>query len=315
MKIVVVGLVLLSLSAAGGTMFLVKKFLDSESQNQTMSASNQETSEPEEIPSVFVLTTDTDLAAGTTVKKRHLKWLTWPEDMVSEHFITSTNEDGAILEEYIESVVRSGISAGTPISPNMVFHRSNAGFMAGLLSPGMRAVSIEIKPEQAAAGFILPGDHVDIVLTQDVRGSSSREGSGTNNNIKRYAAETILSDVRVLAIDQEFDDSGEEAVVAKTVTLELTPKGVEIFSLAKEMGEIHISLRSLAVEPPVNEGGYTTDYEISRSLSTSLVQEPLETLPSNELLEVYPSSNEATVTTTGIKIYRGVKESIRELPN
>ena len=92
MRIVVVGLVLLSLSAAGGTMFLVKKFLDSESQNQTMSASNQETSEPEEIPSVFVLTTDTDLAAGTTVKKRHLKWLTWPEDMVSEHFITSTKD-------------------------------------------------------------------------------------------------------------------------------------------------------------------------------------------------------------------------------
>ena len=313
MRIVVVGLILLSLTAAGGTVLLVKQFLEAESQNQTATAPVEQAQVPEPTISVFVLTADTDMPAGTTVKKRHLKWHNWPEDMVTDAFVISPNEDAAILEEYVGAVVRREVLAGTPMTPNMIFHRSNAGFMAGLLTPGMRAVSIDIKPERGAAGFILPGDHVDVILTQDIRGSTARDSSTTNGNIKRYAAETILSDIRVVAIDQEFDDTGEEALVAKTVTLELTPKGVEIISLAREMGEIYLSLRSLAVEPPFDERGFTTDYEISRSLSASLIEGNRQASPTGSAIEVYPEI--AQPTTNGIKVYRGVKESIRELPN
>ena len=314
MRIVVIGLILLSLTAAGGTVFLVKQFLEAESQNQTATAPLPQTQEPEPTPSsVFVLTADTDMPAGTAVKKRHLKWHRWPEDMVTDAFVISPNEDGAILEEYVGAVVRRAVLAGTPMAPNMIFHRSNAGFMAGLLAPGMRAVSIDIKPERGAAGFILPGDNVDVILTQDIRGSSARDSSTTEGNIKRYAAETILSNIRVVAIDQEFDDTGEDALVAKTVTLELPPKGVEIISLAREMGEIYLSLRSLAVEPPFDERGFTTDYEISRSLSASLVEGIRQASPTGSGIEVYPETTQPTAN--GIKVYRGVKESIRELPN
>ena len=202
MRIVVVGLILLSLTAAGGTLLLVKQFLEAESQNQTATAPVEQAQVPEPTTSVFVLTADTDMPAGTTVKKRHLKWHNWPEDMVTDAFVISPNEDAAILEEYVGAVVRREVLAGTPMTPNMIFHRSNAGFMAGLLTPGMRAVSIDIKPERGAAGFILPGDHVDVILTQDIRGSTARDSLTTNGNIKRYAAETILSDIRVVAIDQ-----------------------------------------------------------------------------------------------------------------
>ena len=313
MRIVVIGLILLSLTAAGGTVFLVKQFLEAESQNQTATAPVQQAQEPDPISSVFVLTADTDMPAGTTVKKRHLKWHTWPEDMVTDAFVISPNEDGAILEEYVGAVVRRAVLTGTPMTPSMIFHRSNAGFMAGLLTPGMRAVSIDIKPERGAAGFILPGDNVDVILTQDIRGSSARDSSTTDGNIKRYAAETILSNIRVVAVDQGFDDTGEEAVVAKTVTLELTPKAVEIISLAREMGELYLSLRSLAVEPPSEERSFTTDYEISRSLSASLVEGIRQASPTGTGIEVHPEVTQPT--TNGIKVYRGVKETIRELPN
>ncbi len=310
MRILVTGLIVLSLAAAGGTALLVKQFLESERQNQVDVPEPQEI---EETASLFVLTVNNDLSAGTTVSGSNLRWHAWPEDMIQSTFVISQEKNKALLEEYVGAVVRTKILAGTAITPNMVFHRSDAGFLPGILTPGMRAVSIGIVPEQGAAGFILPGDHIDVILIHDVRKSYPDDSPVMNGQIVRYAAETILTDIRVLAVDQEYEDVGDEAVIAKTITLELSPKGAEVLSLAKEMGEIYLSLRSFAVEEPTGERTFTSDYEISQSLSASLGEGTRLTQP----LEAQIGQQPQTVRqrARGIKVYRGVKETIRELPN
>ena len=216
MRILVTGLIVLSLAAAGGTALLVKQFLESERQNQVDVPEPQEI---EETASLFVLTVNNDLSAGTTVSGSNLRWHAWPEDMVQSTFVISQEKNKALLKEYVGAVVRTKILAGTAITPNMVFHRSDAGFLPGILTPGMRAVSIGIVPEQGAAGFILPGDHIDVILIHDVRKSYPDDSPVMNGQIVRYAAETILTDIRVLAVDQEYEDVGDEAVIAKTITV------------------------------------------------------------------------------------------------
>ena len=113
--------------------------------------------------------------------------------------------------------------------------------MAAILSSGMRAVSTEISAENGAGGFILPNDRVDVML-------SKRE----KDNI--VTSQVILTNVRVLAIDQAPKErEGQNAVVGKTATLELTPGDAEILTRARQSGTLSLALRSIA------DGGKTAD--------------------------------------------------------
>ena len=308
MKILITGLILVSLAAAGGTALLVNQFLKSESQSE-IDAPAQKGPDPE--PKVFVLTANGDLPAGTTISGGDLKWQTWPEGIVNRDFVISPEEDKALFQEYVGAVVRKGIVAGTPMNADMVFHRPDAGFLTGILSPGMRAVAIEIEePHLGAAGFVLPGDHVDVILIHDVRTSYPGEAWAINDQIVQYAAETILENIRVVAVDQEFDDFDGEAVKAETITLELTPKGAEVVSLATEMGQIYLSLRSLAVEEPHDDRYFTSDYEISRALSSAIAGQSKISRTSDPQTE--RTSRPTLEIRKGVKIYRGVEGTVSE---
>ena len=121
-------------------------------------------------------------------------------------------------------------------------HADAAGFMAAMLSPGMRAISITISTDSGAGGFILPNDRVDLLLT--------RKGDG---NPPRVSANTILTNVRVLAVDQTFKQEKEaKTVIGKTATLELTPDQAEQVARAQNQGIISLSLR------PLSEGDAAT---------------------------------------------------------
>jgi pilus assembly protein CpaB len=115
-----------------------------------------------------------------------------------------------------------------------------SGFMAAILPKGMRAVSMEVSAENAAGGFILPDDHVDVVLT---RHDKMQTAGGASDKI---VSESILRNVRVLAIDQAVEEkAGQRVVVGKTATLELTPDQAETLQLAKQQGSLSLALRSL----------------------------------------------------------------------
>ncbi len=193
-----------------------------------------------ESPRRMVLVAKTDMPAGQFVRPENLRWQAWPEEGISETYVV---EGQGKLEDFIGAVVRSGLTSGEPIADGRVVRPGDRGFMAAVLSPGNRAVSVTVTPSSGLSGFAFPGDRVDVLLTLTIQPES---GDGQKRGPERRVSETVLTDIRVLAVDQRADDQKREVAVAKTATLEVTPKQAEIIAVAGEMGKLSLSLRSLA---------------------------------------------------------------------
>ena len=220
------------------------------------------------VPAVEVLVALRDLPAGTIVNPDLFRWQTWPDEGLAPEFIVRGKDGGEGAKSAVKPsdlvgwAVRRGIAANEPITKPRLLEPGTAGFLAGILAPGMRAVSINVNAETGAAGFILPGDHVDVVLTQQVR-----QGKGDETGRNKIISETVIAGARVLAVDQTFDDIKEQSRIGKTITLELTPKQSESIAVAKRMGRISLSLRSLVRNSDVErKSAFTSDEEVSRFL-------------------------------------------------
>lgn len=178
-----------------------------------------------------VLVAGADIPAGAFVRADyHLAFADWPEKNISEAMLTSAASKRSDFEG---SVARRAIAKGEPITKGLLVKSNEGGFMSAVLDPGKRAVSIAVDSTSGNAGFIFPGDHVDLILTH-------------RNEQEMRASETFIEDVRVLAVDQMLDNPENKAVLAKTVTLEVMPKQAEEINVAKDLGKISLSLRSLA---------------------------------------------------------------------
>ena len=141
------------------------------------------------------------------------------------------------MSDFVGAVARGPIAAGEPITDGKLVLAGTRGFMAAVLQPGTRAVSVPITATTAVSGFIYAGDRVDVLLTHVLNGDKSGQHTAT---------ETVLRNARVIAMDQRLDFSpGDKPDVAKTATLELTPKQSEIITLAVKMGDLSLALRSL----------------------------------------------------------------------
>src|SRR6185436_7641769 len=142
------------------------------------------------------------------------------------------------IEDFIGAITRAPFTAGEPIrEAKMIKANGAAGFMAAILPSGMRAVSTEISPETGAGGFILPNDRVDVILS---RRANDRAGNASPTS------ETILTNVRVLAIDQTVEEkNGQRVVVGKTATLEMSPRQAETLAQSRQLGSLSLALRSL----------------------------------------------------------------------
>jgi len=218
---------------------------------------------PVNLPSILVA--KVNLPAGNFVVADQLSWVEWPSEKISDAYI---KKDSRNIDEFVGAVIRTGIAAGEPISEGRLIKKNDRGFMAAVLNPGMRAVSVTINETTGISGFIFPGDKVDVILTQSIQLDSE-----SGNKKPRKASETILTNVRVLAVDQRTDDQKPEAKVAKTATLEVTPKQAEKLALVADLGKISLSLRSLSSdnESQTDEAGssYTWDSDASVLLSSS----------------------------------------------
>ncbi|HEX5500366.1 MAG TPA: Flp pilus assembly protein CpaB, partial [Thermomicrobiales bacterium] len=153
-------------------------------------------------------------------------------------FIRKGSQPNAV-QKLSGMIVRVPFVAGEPIRESKLVNAKGSGFMAAILPSGMRAVSTQISPETGAGGFILPNDHVDVILTR--RAGAAKVAGGDVPS-----SETILSNVRVLAIDQTIKEkNGQKDVIGKTATLELTPKQAETLTLAQHLGSLSLALRSI----------------------------------------------------------------------
>ncbi|MEM8617152.1 MAG: Flp pilus assembly protein CpaB [Pseudomonadota bacterium] len=193
-----------------------------------------------EVSKAKVLVAADDLRVGMLLDVDSFQWIDWPEDAVNPGFYTQADYPEA-MEELAGSVVRTALFMSEPILPQKIVKKGETGFMAALLRPGMRAVSVEISPESASAGFILPDDRVDVILTQEV------EIPTADTLIEQTVTNTILQNVRILAIDQTFGDiDGITVMTGSTATMELSPRQAEEVQLAARTGAISLTLRSVA---------------------------------------------------------------------
>jgi pilus assembly protein CpaB len=193
-----------------------------------------------QLQTVDVLVAKSDIGLGQSVTADDLQWQTWPAATASNNFIRR-NERPEATKEVIGSIARAPFIAGEPIREPKLVKANGSGFMAAILPAGMRAVSTEISPETGAGGFILPNDRVDVILSRREK-NPDRGGSADIVN-----SEVILSNVRVLAIDQApKEKDGQTSVVGKTVTLELKPEQAETLARARQSGTMSLALRSIA---------------------------------------------------------------------
>src|SRR4029077_17329307 len=189
---------------------------------------------------VDILVARGDINLGQAVSPQDMQWQQWPTQAASPAFVRRSDKPNAI-EQLSGAIARSPFVAGEPIRDAKLIKANGSGYMAAVLDKGMRAISTEISPETGAGGFILPNDRVDVILSKRDR---EAEKSGAAES---HISETILSNIRILAIDQTLGEKdGQKVVIGKTATLELTPRQSETLALSRQLGTLSLALRSLA---------------------------------------------------------------------
>jgi pilus assembly protein CpaB len=216
-----------------------------------------------QLPTVDVLVAKSDIGLGQSVTPENLQWQTWPAATASNNFVRR-NERPDATTQIAGSIARAPFIAGEPIREAKLVKANGSGFMAAILPTGMRAVSTEISPETGAGGFILPNDRVDVILSKREK---NPDHAGPSDII---TSEIIMGNVRVLAIDQApKEKDGQNAVVGKTVTLELKPEQAETLARARQSGTLSLALRSIA---DLNVVEARTDDQAPRQDSINVVR-------------------------------------------
>ena len=248
-------IVLIIALGAGG----IAAYLASGSDNKSVSAAPVA-----QLQTVDVLVAKSDIGLGQTVAPENLQWQTWPAATASNNFIRRNDRPDATTQ-IAGSIARAPFIAGEPIREPKLVKADGSGFMAAILPTGMRAISTEISPETGAGGFILPNDRVDVILSKREK-NASRPGAPDVIN-----SEVILPNVRVLAIDQApKEKDGQNAVVGKTVTLELKPEQAETLARARQSGTLSLALRSITDRDMVENR--SSDQDAKRGESINVVR-------------------------------------------
>jgi pilus assembly protein CpaB len=180
------------------------------------------------------------IGRGRVLTAADLQWQAWPTSDIKQPFVVRGTRR---MSAFYGFVARRPIAAGEPIGGDSIVNPGDRGALAAALPPGMRAVSVDIREETAASGLVMPGDEVDLLLSLPVPALDRSDGTS------HYAVQTILGNVRVLAIDQDIAGRDGQAIIGRTATLEVTPKEAEIVTLAGTMaqnaGNLRLALRSL----------------------------------------------------------------------
>ena len=256
-------LFVVALTLAGGTAMLVRSFLAQRPEVEAEALAKPAA------PQRSVLVARGAITRGQILKPQDFSWQVWPDGGIDKNYILNGTGGTRTPESFAGWVARDPIAAGEPINDAKIVSPGSRGFLAAVLRPGMRAISVPVTATSGISGFVFPGDQVDILITHRLTG----HGDGSHD-----AAETVLQDVRVIGIDQKLDSKTGEALVAHTATLEVTPKQSEMIAVAAEIGKLSLTLRSLAsnqseksttdalTEDAQQQGTFTLDSEVSQLL-------------------------------------------------
>ncbi len=234
-------LIVAALLFAGGTAFVASRL---------MSPQKQVAEAPQEQKAKKVLVAKGNLPAGTFIREEDVSWQKWPTDGVNEAYLVEGQAD---LDSVVGAVVRKGIVAGEPVTEARIARPGDRGFLAAVLTPGMRAISIEVNEPSSVAGLVFPGDRIDVLLNMKFK---LEKADGGDSKYEPETSETVLENVRLLATDRNLNDIEPDPKKLKTVTIEVSPKQAEMIKVAASMGKLALSLRGLA-KPEAQGSGPT----------------------------------------------------------
>ena len=241
---------------------------------------------------VEVLVASADIPAGQFIQTQQARWQPWAKAAVTEAFILKNGkkqagkEDAPVSSDFVGAVARKGIRSGEPILKGQIVKPQERGFLSAVLNDGMRAVAAPITNVTGIAGFVFPGDHVDLILTHTIRAADEDNKVG-----QRRASVTVVRNARVLALDQNTNDQAtNQPKVAKVVTLEVDDKQAEVVTLALQLGTLSLSLRSLSEDVskakamPIGfqKENYTLDSDVSHLIPPPRIKETI----SNQVVQV-----------------------------
>ena len=253
------------------------------------------------LPTSDVLVTAKVIPAGTILKPEDVRWQRWPDDALNQAYLV--REKGADAQkDAVGHVVLHAVGIGEPLSAPNLLKPGEAGFLAAALTPGMRAVSIKIDVSTGVAGFILPGDRVDVLLTERYDLGQSSAGNSDRPQVRQKdVASVILRNVRVLAIDQVMQDTDSKPKVGVTATVEVDLQQAQKIALATQMGTLSLALRSFtAPDRPESDAGSASvqDYQVSPFRAGLLQQTYTDS-------SAPPAQTEAPVAPGAMRVYRG----------
>lgn len=285
MRLRIFVLLVIAAAVGFGTIHFTRQWLDAERSRMT-----PETRVVQAVASTHVLVAARNLSRGQFVRLEDLRWQAWPDEDVPETYLQQGNHQ---LEEFVGAVARVSLIAGEPVTRRRLVKPGERGFLAAVLTPGMRAVAVPINETSGVAGLVFPGDRVDILLTHSV------QPFGASRVHK--ATETVLTDIRVLAIDQMINDTARQPRIGRTATFELTPHQVEMVQVLRQIGDMSLSLRSLAQTPEELDGLQLASAErpldtLGQVLSSEKPRrEPQSTLQGAEPEQTYTLDTEVSV--------------------
>src|SRR3954451_50823 len=230
-----------------------------------------------------VLVAKKALPVGTIIDADSFTYQPWPKELMQSAYYVE-GAAGATPQSLMGTVVRYQITAGQPVTRGSLVGPQDRGFLAAALGAGMRAITVPVNASAGVAGFVFPGDHVDIVLTQQV------DGGGDGPSLK--VSETIVRNIRVLATDQRVTDKDKDGKIeVKTfanVTLEVTPRIAEKIAVAQSMGTLSLSLRSIA----------DNSAELERAVAAGDVKVPAGANPAQERQMPIAVANQPAASST-----------------
>jgi pilus assembly protein CpaB len=230
---------------AGGTALLARAWLAAERSKELAEAAPMALA----APAKSVLVARTDIRRGQILRPDEMVWQTWPEGGLDKTYLVMGGP--RTPESFAGWVAKNPIAGGEPISESKIIAPGNRGFLAAVLRPGMRAISVPVTITSGISGFIFPGDQVDLMLTYSVPVTAAVSDKEKDKKAlyEHKVAETVLRDIRVIAIDQRLESKAGEAVPAHTATFEVSAKQTEVILLASEIGKVTLILRPLVPDP------------------------------------------------------------------
>lgn len=324
MRPIVLVLIVLALGTAAIAAYLVQQFLASQTPPPAQTTEVQ-------VGTRNVLVAAHDIMPGAILGDGDLRWEAWPTSSIDEERMVvqpqgapapvengapAPSQSGDPQQDFVNHIARRSIMSGEPMRKEMVIKQGDSGVTAANIGPGMRAITISVTPQQGVAGLILPNDKVDVVMNIGVRDITGIVG--WKDVVLRYTAETIMKDVRVVAINQKLAHDPKEGVAepGNLVTLEVTPEQAERLLVSGQLGTLSLTLRSLV--PGLNDNNkaqsYTMDVRASRALSSLValdLEENVEDLPT-DTTDAIAKARERAKRRTEVKINRGGTVAIQK---